>query len=332
MKDMKNVKIPALHISGWWDGDGIGTKMNWAAMRALKRHNQYLIYGPWTHFFNTTSKLGDEDYGPDSILELESVYLRWFDHWLKGKPVLGGMPKVKVFVTGANEWRVLSDWPDPRSKPMTLYLGAKEPANGKSSRGELTRVKPAAEDPDRYTYNPAGLTIDEKELDLDPSKASTIIDTKEAREDILHYKSEPLNAPIDLGGPIRLELYFSSSAVDTDFFALLEDIDAKGAIRAVGQPGKMRAKYWKSFDKPELLEPGRVYKLTLDLWDTAHRFGKGHRIGLMIRSEMFPSYARNLNTGEPIATGTRMLAANQTVYHDARHPSALRFMVLPPKR
>ncbi|HEU4387126.1 MAG TPA: CocE/NonD family hydrolase, partial [Blastocatellia bacterium] len=55
MSDMNKVKIPILHISGWWDGDGIGTRLNWAKMRALGHKDQWLVYGPWTHIFNSSS-------------------------------------------------------------------------------------------------------------------------------------------------------------------------------------------------------------------------------------------------------------------------------------
>jgi uncharacterized protein len=85
---------------------------------------------------------------------------------------------------------------------------------------------------------------------------------------------------------------------------------------------------WK---EPKLLTPGKTYKVTIDHWDTAHRFQPGHRIGLMITSSMFPTYARNLNTGEPIKDATRMVTAHQTIYHDKARPSALRFRVLPAK-
>lgn len=332
LKDLKNVRIPALHISGWWDGDGIGTKLNWSAMRALGRDNQWLIYGPWGHAFNTTSRMGDTDYGATAILELDSLYLRWFDTWLKGKSVgLEKVPKVQVFVTGANEWRALKDWPDPRSKEAKLYLHATGPANGASSLGALVCEPPKEQEPDRYTYNPAGVTIADELLDPDPTKASTILKIEKHRNDLLVYKSAPLTEPMEIGGPIEIDLYFSTSAVDTDFFAAVVDVDEKGVMRLIGLPGKIRAKYHKGFDRPERLKPGRVYRVTLAHWDAAHQFKPGHRIGLVIMSEMFPMYARNLNTGEPVKEATRMVAAHQTIYHDAKRPSALRFRILPPK-
>jgi len=330
MPDMHKVTIPALHISGWWDGDGIGTRMNWAAMRALKRTNQWLIYGPWHHAFNTSSRLGDTDYGPDAIIELDSVYLRWFDAWLKGKQVgLERMPRVRVFVTGANKWVDLTDWPDPRSVESALYLSSSGPANGPDSVGVLSDARPLSnQDPDRYTYNPARAEVPKDLGSMDVGEASTVVKLEPKDQDTLVYKTAPLDAPVVMTGPVDVDLYISSTAVDTDFYASVVDVDEKGVMRAIGRAGKLRARYHRSFEKPELLKPGRVYKLTLAHWDVAHQFAKGHRIGLVITSDGFPIYARNLGTGEPNSTGTRMVAQSNTVYHDAKRPSALRFRAL----
>lgn len=315
--DLKNVDIPALMISGWWDGDGIGTKLNWERMRELGKSNQYLIYGPWTHLFNTTSSMGDADYGSQAILELNSVYLRWFDTWLKEKPVLGVVPKVKVFVTGLNEWRNYGDWPPVDAPEKVLYF-----AKG----GGLSEAKQGMDPPTTYTYDPSDFTLPET-LELSTAGGSTIIPLSE-KNDYALFKTDALTDPIVAGGPLAVDLFFKTDVVDTDFFAMLVDIDEQGVVRLVGMPGKMRAQYRHGMDRPELLEPGRTYTLTLDLWDTAHSFAKGHRLGVILSSAMFPNYARNLNTGEPVATGTRMVTAHQTIFHDVARPSALRFRAL----
>ena len=335
MADMNKAKIPVLHISGWWDGDGIGTKLNWAKMRSLGHKDQWLVYGPWSHAFNTSSRFGDMDYGPDAITDLDLIYLRWFDTWLKNKPAQWGMqPKVRVFVTGANEWRELEDWPDPRSREMTLYLSSEGPANGAASVGELVATAPGEQEPDRYTYNPAGAQIPKELKEVKSffdllAGGSTIVKIEPNENDRLVYKTPPMNDPIEIGGPIDLDLYFSTSAKDTDFFARVVDIDEKGEMRVIGLPGKIRARYLSGWEKPAPLQPGKAYKASIELWDTAHQVKKGHRLGVIISSQMFPGYARNLNTGEPIRNATRMVAAHQTIYHDAKRPSALRFRLLP---
>jgi uncharacterized protein len=335
MPDINKVKIPVLHISGWWDGDGIGTKLNWAKMRALGHKDQWLVYGPWSHEFNSNSRFGDVEYGPEAIIDLDSIYLRWFDTWLKNKPAQWEkQPKVRVFVTGANEWRELEDWPDSRSREMTLYLSSDGPANGAASVGELVAATPGEQEPDRYTYNPASVRISKelkeaKSLRELQAGISTVVEIEPDENGVLVYKTPPMNDPIEIGGPINLDLYFSTSAKDTDFFASLVDIDEKDVMRIIGMPGKIRARYVRGWEKPALLQPGKVYRTTIALWDTAHQVKKGHRLGVLIKSQMFPSYARNLNTGEPIRNATRMVVAHQTIYHDAKRSSALRFRLLP---
>jgi putative CocE/NonD family hydrolase len=318
MNDLSKIKIPVLHISGWWDGDGIGTKLNWAKLREAKHQYQWLIYGPWSHDFNSSSRYEDVDYGPDAIMELDSLYLRWFDTWLKDKKVnWEKQPRVRVFVTGANQWRELSDWPDPKSEPLTFYLSSTGPANGPASGGKLLQAPPKSEKPDQYVYDPANVKLPE-ETD------STIVKIPGDKKDLLVYKTEPLNEAFDIAGPIELELYFSTNVKDTDFFASLVDVDEKGEMRLIGLPGKIRARYLSGWDTPTLLQPDKTYKAVIALWDLAHRIEKGRRLGIIIKSEMFPYYARNLNTGEPNAEATRMVTATQTIYHDAKRPSALR--------
>src|SRR5262245_36728368 len=103
-------------------------------------------------------------------------------------------------------------------------------------------------------------------------------------------------------------------------------------MRIIGLPGKSRARFLSGWEKPTLLQSCKEYKATIGLWDTAHQVKKGHRLGVIISSQMFPGYARNLNTGEPIRNATRMVAAHQTIYHDSKRPSALRFRILPQAR
>jgi putative CocE/NonD family hydrolase len=327
--DLNKVTIPALHISGWWDGDEIGTMLNWQIMRSLGRKNQWLVYGPWTHLFNTTTKIGDTDFGPTAMIDLDSVNLRWFDTWLKHKSVgLEKLPHVRAFVTASNHWVESRDWPLTQSKPVTLFLGGTGPVEGNSSTGTLTWSVPVNQAPSKYRYDPHKAEIDKRVLNPDPNKASLRVEIPKKAPGLVMFKSEPLKQPMTLGGPIVLDLRFSTSAQNTDFFAQLMDIDEKGNTYAIGQPGKFRCSYLKGFDKPRALIPGKIYQVKFRIWDTAREFGKGHRVCLLITSAMFPSYSRNLGTIEPIATGTKMIVQDQKIYHDKSNPSSVTFQMI----
>ena len=82
-------------------------------------------------------------------------------------------------------------------------------------------------------------------------------------------------------------------------------------------------------DKEALIEPGRIYEYNIDAWNTCQMFLAGHRIRLEVSSSAFPKYPRNLNTGEALGKSSRMLTAQQRIYHDEKHPSHIVLPVVP---
>src|SRR5690242_15630224 len=113
-------------------------------------------------------------------------------------------------------------------------------------------------------------------------------------------------------------LLHRSTAADTDFSARLTDVTPDG--RAIQlQSGILRTRY-RDPDEPRLLEPGRVYRLEIDMWATANRFKAGHRLRLDISSADFPRFDRNANRGGGPGPP---FAATQTLYHNPEHASHL---------
>jgi hypothetical protein len=145
---------------------------------------------------------------------------------------------------------------------------------------------------------------------------------------VLVFSTPPLAHDVEVTGYINVELYASTSAVDTDFTALLADVDPSGYARFLTD-GIVRGRYRESTERASLLNPGQVYKLDLDLWATSNLFKAGHRIRLYVSSSNFPRFARNLNTGESTLGSTRGVKARQTLYHDAERPSALVLPIIP---
>jgi putative CocE/NonD family hydrolase len=93
--------------------------------------------------------------------------------------------------------------------------------------------------------------------------------------------------------------------------------------------GIHRMRYRDSQEKPVLMNPNQVYKISLDLWATSNVFKKGHTMRLEVSSSNFPRFDRNLNTGADQATSREFVSATNTILHDDEHPSALVVPVMP---
>ena len=150
----------------------------------------------------------------------------------------------------------------------------------------------------------------------------------EGRADVLIFSTPPLAKDVEATGWVKATIYASSSAADTDFTALLADVEPSGYARFLTD-GIVRARYRASAERGEPIEPGKIYEYSIDLWATSNLFKAGHRIRLYVSSSNFPRFDRNLNTGEPGGGSARMVKAQQRIYHDAQHPSALVLPVIP---
>lgn len=341
---LKDVNIPAFHQSGWFDGDGIGTKLNYEQMKEYGHPNQKLTIGPWGHTDTAARKLGDHDFGPQAVIDLQRDYLRWFDYWLKG--VDNGItkePLVSIFVMGTNQWLHGNTYPLPETKFTKLYFSGAGKANTSKGDGRLTLDEPpASAPPDKYVYDPGDPTPDpdfyETTVEQDKQVRSADEKKKEAeanhekvtaaRQDILVYQTEVLKEPLTFAGPVSATIYASSSARDTDWFATLVEIDKDGKTFALCE-GKLRARFRNSIKKAELLKPGRIYEYKLDLWHTGITIPAGARLRVEVASATFPMFSRNLNTGGHNETETKYVPARQTIYHDRMHPSHVLLPVIP---
>ena len=272
---------------------------------------------------------GDIDFGPAALIDLNQTLLRWFDYWLKD--VANGImdePPVTIFTLGENRWQHLSDWPPPHMRQVRYFLHNQQGANSLRGDGMLSTVPPGNERADTYVYDPNepvpslggnNLTIDIGVQDQRPV---------EERNDVLVYTSDPLEQPLEITGPVTVALWASSSTVDTDFTAKLVDVHPNGYAQNL-LDGIIRARYRESASAPKLMESGKPYLFTIDLWATSHVFLPGHSLRLEIASSNFPRFDRNLNTGEEQATGTRWQTAAQTIFHDQRYPSHILLPVIP---
>ncbi|TCT17587.1 hypothetical protein EDD68_1275 [Melghiribacillus thermohalophilus] len=330
------IDLPVLHISGWYDDEQVGTPLNFHGMTTkgateFARRNQKMIMGPWPHQINKSTKIGDIDFGPDAVIDLNGYMLRWFDYWLKGKETgIMKEPAVKMFVMGENKWRDEQEWPLARTNWTKYYLHSYGRANSRFGDGKLSTSDSFNNEgeSDEYIYDP----VDPVPFITDSTSAQIggpdDYSAVERRDDVLVYTSEVLDEDLEATGPVKMELYASSSAKDTDFMVKLLDVWPNGYAQRLTD-GMVRARFREGMENPSLIEPGKVYKYEIDCWNTSHVFKKGHQIRIEVASSAFPKYDRNPNTGEELGKTANMVKAKQKVYHNEEYPSAIILPVIP---
>jgi putative CocE/NonD family hydrolase len=312
------IQAPALFITGWYDwclGDTLETweQLNRHGSERVRMGNRLLIT-PSAH--NGAGYRVDIENHPGLLRTYRAddsiqLLLHYYGAVRDGRT--GEIPPVTYYLMGAYEWRAAASWPPPEAKPATLYFGA---------GGKLTGELPSGDTPpDSYVYDPDDPTptLGGSILSYVMKPGSADISELHERGDVLTYTTGPLEADLDVVGPLRLVLYASSDALDTDFYGRLSDVFPDGRAIAL-QNGVLRARYRHADGEPELLEPGRVYRFEIDMWATANRFKVGNRLRLDISSADFPKFERNDNRGGEAGVPIK---ARQTIFHDAEHPSHL---------
>ena len=326
----RNIDIPVFNRTGWYDrfipAVDHFVEMEKLAPSERARRSQRLVVGPWGHTNDLTRAQGEFDFGEDAEWDNTAVGIGWFDHWLKGDDNgTAEEARVRLFITGENSWRGYDDWPVPGTPPMEFHLASGGNANTPVGDGRLSLEAAGDARSDSFDYNPRDPVptlflegcqdgpFDQRPLDH--------------RRDVLVYQSEPLNARLTVIGSPSVEIYASSSAVDTDFTAKLVDVSPDGTARNLCY-GIVRARYRNGWENPRPLNPGEVTELTIEMNPVGNTFLEGHRIRLDISSSDFPNYDRNHNTGGDAYSESEMITAHQEVHHSQTHPSTLRLPVV----
>jgi uncharacterized protein len=294
--------VPVSAVGGWYDVFLPGQLRDFCVLQQAGRTAR-LTVGPWTH-------LSMDGITMREVLEFGLACARGAEPPKRGP--------VRLYVMGEEAWRDFGSWPPPGYSPRPFYLGpagtlAAEPPDGSPSAGQ-----PGGSAPDRYRYDPADPTPAVGGVRIIRGSAGRVDNTAlEARPDVLTYTTTPLEADVEVIGEVSAQIWFRSSLPWADVFVRLCDVDPDG-------------KSWNICDGLiSLSDADQITAATVRLWPTAHRFKAGHRIRVQVSSGSFPRYARNPGTGEPRATATRLVAADQSVYHDPAHPSAITLPVRP---
>jgi putative CocE/NonD family hydrolase len=325
--DTKKFAQPAFMLAGWQDMflekqllDFIDVKNN--ATGDAKKYSKLLI-GSWAHGATGHPESRIKNAGMPRFYK-EFINLNWNRYWLMDEknayPDIN-KPSIKYWIMGRNIWRYTEEWPPQNLEYQKLYIHSEGKANSIKGDGSLSFEEPTEEMEDEYIFDPMNPVITKGGRNLGILKGAQNQKDAEKRPDVLVYSTQPLEKGIEITGPVKMVLYASSSAKDTDFMVKLVDVYPQGKAINILDAG-IRARFRNGEESPSLIESGEVYKYEIDLGNTSNYFRKGHKIRIEITSSNFPRFDINSNLGGEGDFG-QYIEAKQKIYHTYKFPSHL---------
>ncbi len=319
-ESLREITVPALHVSGWFDTYLSGSVAGFLALAAHSEH-QYLVAGPWVHI-PWGELIGEQNLGPEALLDTDSLLLRWFNHWLKNSGEFSSEPRIRHFALGANRWFDAEAFP---AESLSLYLHSGGRADSRKGDGVLSNTAPDSGEPrDIFVYDPETPV-------LAPGGVSALAGPLnqaqlETGNNLLVYTGPPLTEPLHILGSPQLTLYCATSAAHADFTGKLVRVRSSGQADFVCI-GIARSSYLFR-DSGYRADATHCWEISLE--PTSCVFAAGDAIRLEVASSAFPLYDRNPSTGvQPwLANSWNWQRSTQMVLHDAEHPSRLSLPVV----
>jgi len=278
---------------------------------------------------------GEVEYPENAAMDEEALLSQWIDYWLMDNDTgIMDDPPVRYYVMGdlldpeapGNAWQEATTWPPHDLPPQPYYM---------HGGGSLASHLPEEEDTSStYLFDPLDPVPTHGGANLFLNAGPYIQTPLEGRDDVILFSTPPLEEPLEVTGNVKVILYASSDAVDTDFTAKLTDVypatdefpEERSLLVA---DGIIRARYRNFTTTPELMAPGTIYRFEIDLWATSIIFNKGHRIRLALSSSNYPRFDVNTNTGEEFYNKEELVKATNTIYYNTTYPSHLLLPVVP---
>lgn len=358
-RHMHGVKCAVLTVGGWFDAEDLSGPFK--TYHAIEQQSpgifNAIAVGPWVHggwARYQGASLGRVQFGSNTgDFWREHIVFPFFEQYLKGNGD-ARLPEAYMFETGSNVWRQYSEWPPKNAQKKTLYLHA----NGKLS------FEPPAEAQasfDEYVSDPMHPVPFIPYTDLGRTEQEYMVADQRGyarRPDVLVYESDPLEEDVTFAGPVSPKLFVSTSGTDSDYVVKLIDVfptdypepgeedqaaraqqqlqqqrrtdvplptERMGGYEMLVRGEPMRAKFRKSWEKPEAMTPGKVEAVNFDMPDVNHTFRRGHRIMIQVQSSWFPLADLNPQTFTdiPNAKPSDFKKATERVYHDKAQPSGV---------
>jgi len=320
------VTWPVMLVTGWWDIFHHSSINAWGALTKASdpsvRDQHVHIITPLGHCSLDVSSLHPTFLlaEADGVAVALKVAQEMFRHDPSG-PTRARVGRLNIFVMGAfngpligkwNYWTSLDDFPPFTSK--SLYLNADSQLASEPVEEVFTSYL-------GYTYDPTdpapmigGNNLPIPVFSKVKGCGTEDQTSREARDDVLVFDSQPLAENTPVVGNIRAKLFVTSSAKDTDFVVTVSDFNGKTSSLVRFGAKRMR---WRdgNLAQAATMSASQVYEIDVDLQYTAYVFPKNHRIRVSVSSAAHPYYSANSNSGEQDLVGEVTTAVSQNAVH-----------------
>lgn len=277
-EDFSAITCPVMAVSGWADGY---SNTVFRLLAGLKVPRKGLI-GPWSHKY--------PHFGiPGPAIGFLQEALLWWNTWLKGKdtgimkePMLrvwmqDSVPPTTRYKKRPGRWVAEPGWPSEHMQTQSMYL---------HDSHMLLEAPPGQE---------SGLTIQSPlSVGLYAGKWCSYAappdlphDQREEDGGALIFETPPLDEHLEILGPPRLTLDVASNQPVAMIAARLSDVAPDDKATRVTY-GLLNLCHRDSHEEPELLEPGKTYRVQVQLNHIAQRFPRGNRLRVSISTSYWP--------------------------------------------
>jgi putative CocE/NonD family hydrolase len=345
LKDYNQVSPAVMTVGGWFDAEDCFGALK--TYQTIEKKNpgsfNILVMGPWFHggwVRSDGDRLGDISFAEKTgEFYKDNIELPFFKFFLKDEGQLD-LPEAFVFATGENQWYKFDRWPPENIKNNNLYL---QPENKLSFESPSTSDLPGF---DEYLSDPKNPVPFTAQITTTMPKPFMVEDQRfvSQRPDVLTYQTESLDSSISIIGPVKAQLFVSTSGTDADWVIKLIDVFPEASTGGSVKPQNkkmtgyqmlvrgeiMRGKFRNSYEHPEPFVPNEITRVEFTLNDIFHTFQPGHRIMLQIQSSWFPLFDMNPQKFLDInrASESDFQKAIQRIYHTFQSPSAIEFNIL----
>jgi uncharacterized protein len=274
------ITCPVFAHGGWLDG------YTNAIPRLLERLKVPTIglIGAHAHQF------GFEDRAPGPAYGFLQEALRWWDHWLKDIPTgIMDEPKLRVFMGEdipaepwyaqcPGRWVAETHWPSPRIQRTTLYLNAKGLEDTSCASPPLQHASPQTVGLAAGEWCPYGTGGSGPEFPGDQRQDDAFS---------LTFDSAELTEHLEILGAPTVELDFSVDRPCAFVAVRLNDVKPNGSATRVSF-GVLNLTHRNGSEHPEPLEPGKRYRVRMQLNDAAYSFAPAHRLRVSLSTAYWP--------------------------------------------